>query len=334
MHINRLFPIGIAFIGGSVITILCIYLIDQLAFHPIIPTTGEKVEISRPLSRYSIEELNRRTPQAGPITLGTPVSTTDSFTSYIFSFTSEGKKVTGLANIPKGDGPFPVIVQFRGYVERDIFTSGVGTKPSGTAYAANGFITLAPDFLGYGGSDMPSQDVYEERFQTYTVALDMLAAVETLSQADPKRIGIWGHSNGGHIALTMLAATAKPYPTTLWAPVSKPFPYSVLYFTDELSDGGKYLRGELARFEGLYAVDDFTFRTYVDSITAPMLIHQGTEDDAVPLSWSDDISNLLKEKGKNSTYYRYGGADHNMRGSWDTVVERDIEFFTKLLKQQ
>ena len=35
----------------------------------------------------------------------------------------------------------------------------------------------------------------------------------------------------------------------LWAPVSKPFPYNILYYTDEAEDRGKWLRGEIAKFE-------------------------------------------------------------------------------------
>ncbi len=316
---------------GVIGTVSLVYLYDMRTFQRITPLSQESaVDIPRPLLKYSILELSKQTPQAGPISLDQVIESFDSYTSYKFSYTTQGKKVTGLANIPNGDGPFPVILQFRGYVDREIYQTGIGTSRSGQVYARNGYITLAPDFLGYGDSEMPSTIVLEERFQTYTTALDLLSSVSTLPKADPDRIGIWGHSNGGHIALTVLAITNKPFPTTLWAPVSKPFPYSILYFTDELSDQGKFLRGELARFEGLYDVDQFTFRTYVDRLSGPIILHQGTSDDAVPVTWSDQFAALLNNK-KDFTYYRYPGADHNMSGSWNTVVERDLEFFRSAL---
>src|SRR5690606_5347887 len=87
---------------------------------------------------------------------------------------------------------------------------------------------------------------------------------------------IWAHSNGGQIALTTLEATGKMIPTSLWAPVTKPFPYSVLYYTDESADRGKFIRTELAKFEAIYNADQFAITDYVDRIKAPIQLHQGT----------------------------------------------------------
>jgi uncharacterized protein len=322
----------VSFLAGIITALIAVFVFDLLSFQPVSPHSETPAQLSKPLARYSILSLADRKTDQSKITLEKKLSEQSSFTSYLFSYQSEGKKVTGLANIPAGKGPFPVIIQFRGYVDRETYTTGEGTKRSGEVYAKNGYITLAPDFLGYGGSAMPSNVALEERFQTYTTALDLFNAIPSLSQADASKVGIWGHSNGGHIALTVLAITGKQYPTVLWAPVSKPFPYSILYFTDELPDGGKFLRGEIARFEGIYGVDSYTYRTYIDRISAPLELHQGTLDDAVPLAWSNDLAQTLKQKGKTITYYTYEGADHNMSGAWSTVVERNLQFFQRELQ--
>lgn len=114
---------------------------------------------------------------------------------------------------------------------------------------------------------------------------------------------------------------------TLWAPVSKPFPYNILYYTDEADDQGKWLRAEIARFETEHDVYDYSIDRYLDWIEMPIVVHQGTVDDAVPVLWSDELVERLEEKEKTVTYYRYPGADHNMRPMWDTVVTRDLAFF-------
>lgn len=294
---------------------------SQVVISPI----GEMAE--KPLEKYSIERLGQRQPTKSAIVLDEAVATTSAYTAYRFHYTSDGKKVTGLAHIPNGAGRFPVIVQLRGYVERDIYASGVGTRRSAEVFSKNGFISLAPDFLGYGGSDMPSSDVFEERFQTYTATLDLLASIESFPVADSKKVGMWGHSNGGQIALTILEITNMPYPTTLWAPVTKPFPYSILYYTDEADDKGKALRKKLADFEKNYDVELYSLPNFADRIHAPMQLHQGTADDAVPVKWSDDFVALLKGKNKDIEYFVYAGADHNLSPSWNTVVSRDIAFF-------
>jgi uncharacterized protein len=317
--------LGVIGIGGYWYT-------RQIAHKPSISPIAHIFE--KPLEKYSIDRLALRVPSYGPIVLGETLATTSAYTVSRFHFTSSGKRVTGLAHIPADASETqkkPVIVQLRGYVERSIFASGVGTRRSAEVFAANGFISLAPDFLGYGESDMPSTDVFEERFQTYTVTLDLLAAVATLTGADASAVGIWAHSNGGHIALTVLEATGAYYPTTLWAPVTKPFPYSILYYTDESPDYGKALRKKLAAFEAEYDVDNYTLVNFLDRIRAPLQLHQGTADAAVPAGWNEAFVAVLEEKDIDIEYFVYPGSDHNLSPAWNTVVTRDIKFFRKHL---
>ncbi len=293
----------------------------------------------KPLDKYTIDNLHKRRFTGSAIVFDEAVATTSAYTVYTFHFTSDGKKVTGLAHVPKVAHPpvggFPVLVQFRGYVDREKYTPGEGTKRSGEVFAKNGFLTLAPDFLGYGGSDMPSTDVFEERFETYTAALNLLASIKTLPMADSSQVGIWGHSNGGQIALTVLEILQTSIPTTLWAPVSKPFPYSILYYTDEADDHGKLLRKRLSQFENDYDAELYSLTNYLDRISAPVQIHQGTADESVPEKWSDQLVEALKVKNSKLKidYFVYPGADHNLVPAWDTVVSRDIAFFKKLLKR-
>ena len=126
--------------------------------------------------------------------------------------------------------------------------------------------------------------------------------------------------------------TGAQFPTVLWAPVSKPFPYSVLYYTDESEDKGKFLRREIAKFEEIYDSDKFSIDEYFDHIRAPIQLHQGTADDAVPVEWSNLLSKRLLDLNIDLDYFTYSGSDHNLSPAWDTVVSRDIEFFKKNLK--
>lgn len=276
----------------------------------------------RPLDKYTIENLTKREPQGSKIKLE----------GNIFSFESDGKKVTGQLNIPDGFGPFPAVVMFRGYIDQEIYETGVGTRKAAEVFVENGFITVAPDFLGYGGSDKQSEDIMRARFQTYTTALDLVESIKTIGEWNQKDLFIWGHSNGGQIALTVLEITGWKYPTTLWAPVSKPFPYSVLYYTDESEDRGKLLRREIAKFEETYDPDLYSIDLYYDRIASPLQIHQGTADDAVPKDWSDKLVKTLLDLDVDLGYFVYPGADHNMQPSWNTVVARDLTFFKKHLK--
>ena len=220
----------------------------------------------------------------------------------------------------------------RGYVEKEEYQTGIGTKNAAAVFAKNGYLTLAPDFLGYGKSDPAPADDMEARLERPATILQLLASLPNLQSADTSRVGVWAHSNGGQIALSVLEISGKDYPATLWAPVSKPFPYSILYYTDDSPDNGKYLRKLTADFDKLYDANQFSISRYFDWITAPVQVHQGTADDAVPWKWSSDLVKALKEKEKQAALFTHSGADHNMKPAWNTAIGQDLVFFKSRLR--
>src|SRR5258708_1212517 len=330
--------------------IVSYFLINKEQIHLLSPL-GLQKSASHPLLKYSFENLKKKVFKANPIILSHEVNKTDQYTSQIFYYFNDRdfsngnqSKVSGLVNVPNQPGTYPVIVMFRGYVPKDIYKSGVGTQPAAEYFVSHGFITLAPDFLGFGDSDNPSKDGFEERFQTYTSALSLLSSLKNLNsalqasysgtiKADLSKVGIWGHSNGGHIALSVLAISGSTYPTVLWAPVSKSFPYSILYYTDEYNDQGKSLRKAVAGFENDYNTDIFSPTNYYKWIKAPIEIHQGQLDQEVPLWWSDALVDTLNKMNLDVTYFTYPNSDHNLLPmGWTNAVERSIEYYVKYFK--
>jgi dipeptidyl aminopeptidase/acylaminoacyl peptidase len=299
-----------------------------------------------PLNAYTFENLKKTVFPKTDITLGSIINQTPDHISQKFYFsipetpTSKTmKKVSGVMNIPNTAGNYPVIVMFRGYVPEDAYEPGIGTQPVAQMLASKGFITLAPDFLGFAESDKPSSDAFESRFQTYTTALGLFPSLETLNasldtqyagtmSADLTKIGIWGHSNGGHIALSTLEISGADYPTVLWAPVSTSFPYSILYYTNESDDQGKTLRSILSDFENTYDTAKFSPTNYYSWIKARIQIDQGQNDHEVPIWWSDDLVDKLKKENIEVTYNTYPQADHNLLpDGWSKAVENTITFY-------
>ena len=333
------------------ITLLVLYLVSLLLVgffgywfakngtEIVLKSPGAKI-IPRPLEKYTYDNLKIRGGIASEVKIERTLKVEDEFTSYLFSYVTNGKRVTGQMNIPNGAGPYPTILMFRGYAEKETYKIGTGTAPSAKVYANNGYLTFAPDFLGYGESDVRTEDQIEARLENYTTALDALASIKNIKEADSNNVFIWGHSNGGHLAVATLEISGKPIPTTLWAPVTAPFPHSALFFQDELFDKGKTLRKDIAKFEELYDVFKYSPDNYIDWLKAPIQLHQGTLDESVPKKWSDEFVKVLKEKEKDNgaissteiTYFVYQGTDHNMRPAWDTVVARDMMFFRKHTK--
>ncbi|PIS15265.1 hypothetical protein COT63_00850 [Candidatus Shapirobacteria bacterium CG09_land_8_20_14_0_10_38_17] len=288
----------------------------------------------KPLLVFTFDNLAQRKYEGSSIEIGEIINDkNEDYIAHLFTFWSDKKKVTGQINFPltEKSKKMPVIVLLRGYVNQEDYQTGIGTEKAAGVFAQNGYITLAPDFLGYGGSDNPENDVWWERFNNPVVVLNLLSSIKNLPQADPDKIGLWGHSNGGQIALSVLAISQKEIPTTLWAPVTKPFPYSILYFTDEFEDEGKALRAELYRLEKDYDVAQFSVTNYLDKIRASLQIHQGTADQSVPVTWTNDFVEKLDELEIINNYFKHLGADHNMVSSWNEVIEQDLEFFEEEL---
>lgn len=281
--------------------------------------------IEKPWEKYSFPSLRQKT------FIGSDIEVAgDKFYYYV-----DGRKISGQIFKPSGTKPedgWPVVIMIRGYVDPAIYQTGIGTSRAAQVFAANGFITLAPDFLGFGESDMPPNNSLEERFMRPAQVLELIASVSSLPDANSEKINIWGHSNGGQIALSVLEISGKSWPTCLWAPVSKPFPYSIFYYTDEAEDNGKALRRVVAGFEAQYNADEFSIHNYYDWIKAPVQIHQGTADEPVPLKWSQALEQTLKEKDKQVELFVYQGADHNLvngadNSSWNSAVNRCVQLY-------
>lgn len=287
-----------------------------------------------PYAKYSFENLANRGGVASKIEVK----------GNMFYYYSEGRRISGEINYPAGTvlvgvgDVYPVVVMARGYVDKEIYQTGMGTHNTAKYFAEHGYITYAPDFSGYGESDPEPTSPPASLGSRLVKPVEILDLIASIGGNIP--IFLWGHSNGGQIMLSVTeilgrseyfkGSTLKVMGTTLWAPVSKPFPYNILFYTDEASDSGKWLRGEVAKFEADYDVYNYSIDRYLDWINIPLQIHQGTADESVPKKWSDELVKNLKENDKTVNYYVYPGADHNMKPSWDQVVARDVAFYNSL----
>lgn len=292
----------------------------------ILSPKSEEVVKEKPYEKYSFENLAKRGGVVSEIGV----------VGNKFYYRSEGRRISGEVNRPDATA-LGVVLMARGYVEKEIYKTGIGTHNAAKYFSERGYITYAPDFSGYGESDPEDENALGARLVKPVEILDLIASVQATTKLP---IYLWGHSNGGQIMISVAeilgqmedfkGVSLKVKGVTLWAPVSKPFPYNILYYTDDASDSGKWLRGQIAEFEESYDVFNYSIDRYLDWITIPIQIHQGSQDEAVPKMWSDNLVKILKEKEKTVNYFVYPGTDHNMKPGWDIVVGRDLEFFENI----
>lgn len=326
----------------------------------------------RPLQKYALPELEHWPLTPRQLTITSVLRQDDQTTALLFIFNPLGKKMSGQITLPTAwlknppETPVPVILMARGYVPLEIYETGVGTRNAATQYAKAGFLTVAPDFFGFGDSEPEPTDSWQARFEKPVIMMELYRSLQTSPLNVPSSVsldsqphllqvgtvGLWGHSNGGQIVLAMLEGWRLAAPTTLWAPVTAPFPYSILFFSDESPDEGKGMRRWLSQFEDTYDVFDFSLSQHLDRLQAPLQLHHGTADEAALTVWSDEFVAKITAENKlraaqaasastaatasaeiELLYHQYPGADHNLQPGWQTVVDRDLVFFNQHLKK-
>lgn len=117
----------------------------------LIPTVTPIPHLMYP---YTIAGLRERNFTGGEISLDVVLGLTNTYTKYLISYPSDGLRITGILQIPQGEGPFPVIIMNHGYANRSTYTSGDGTERASIYLVERGYITIAPDFRTWGGSDI------------------------------------------------------------------------------------------------------------------------------------------------------------------------------------
>jgi dipeptidyl aminopeptidase/acylaminoacyl peptidase len=159
---------------------------------------------------YTISGLRERTYPGGQIQILQTLSQNEKYTRYLISYPSEGLTITGILQIPVGEGKFPVIVMNHGFYPRGEYNSGDGSDRAAAYLVERGYITVSSDYRTWGGSDFGVSF-----FHTGLVAdvMNLLSSLPSIPQADVTRVGMWGHSMGGGITtkiLTILGGRVAP----------------------------------------------------------------------------------------------------------------------------
>ena len=304
---------------------------------------------------YTIAGLRERDFPGGEIQIGARTVFNDQFSTYLISYPSEGLTITGVLNVPAGEGPFPVIVMNHGFYPRNDFSSGDGSQRAAEYLAQRGYMTISSDYRTWGGSDFGVSF-----FHTGLVAdvMNLLASLDSIPQADVSRIGMWGHSMGGGITTKILTLESPVRAAVLYAPNSADD-------ADLISRWGYGCIGDIAAGELLDTCNSAdvipeslpaeVIAAYVesaqnpermreiapyyhlDSVNVPVQIHIGSADGdyigSTPPEWSYKLNQALLDWNKNVQLFVYQNQRHSFTGdAWILFMDRAVAFYDENLK--
>jgi len=93
------------------------------------------------------------------------------------------------------------------------------------------------------------------------------------------------------------------------------------------SEAGKIVKAKIEEFEKDYDSKLYSIDNYYDSIKAPILINQGTEDEWCKVEWQQILQSKIKKLGGEVKLDIRKNNDHNLKQSWDQVIDMDIKFY-------
>ena len=267
-----------------------------------------------PYEEYTIDYLRKRAYGGGQMEVVEKLDETDFYTSYSIRYPSDGLTIYGFMNVPKGNGPFPVIVSVHGYAPYGKYDIYNPTYDFADFFAENQFIVIRPGLRNYPPSGS-GENILRVGMTSDVMNLLALLRVKTelpaeLAAANTDLLGLWGSSMGGEIALRVLTLSSDIKATVL---------YSSLSGNEERNSRQLF---EVTRDEEfqkdaqipIELMDRISPMYYFHRVTSAVQINHGTADTTAPISWAVETCEFLTSAGVSAQCIYYEGAKHGFNG--------------------
>lgn len=306
-----------------------------------------------PLHSLSIEGLQKGVYPGSDIVIEETLPTGSNYKRYIASYKSEGLKIYALLTIPNGTTPktgWPVIIFNHGYIPPAQYKTTERYIAYTDGFSRNGYIVLRSDYRGHGNSEGQAEGGYGSNAYTIDI-LNAVASIKKYKDADPNRIGMWGHSMGGSITLKSMVASRDINAGVIWAGVVASYPDMLAKWRrgntpanvtpspfPTTSNRGGWRVGLVAQYgtpeKNPAFWNSISANSYLADISGPLQLHHGTADHSVPHEFSETLAEQMKKAQKEVELYIYPGDEHDIPDNFGIAMQRSIEFFDKFVKKE
>lgn len=219
---------------------------------------------------------------------------------YIISYLSEGMVVRGYLAIPRGKGPFPLIIYCRGGIRNVGMTKLAWVDE----YVSFGFMVFAPFYRGNRGGEGREDFGGADRHDV----MDAMAWLREHSLVDKKSIHIFGFSRGAIPALFTSIHDSSVASVVVWGGVTD----LALTYEERID-----MRRMLKRVVGgppSKVPDEYYRRSpihFAEQISCPVLIIHGAKDRQVGIEHAYRLARMLESRHKQMDLWIYEREGHH-----------------------
>lgn len=253
-------------------------------------------------------------------------------------YLGDGLRLAGTLLLPRTSGPHPVVVSMHGYLPPPYYRNGIGLVREEWRLASLGYVVLHPDYRNFGASWTRASGRARAIARPLGYPADVLNAVVALERArlddvDTSRIGLFGRSMGGGIALQVAEARPTWFRSLLlYSPVSAVAADDY----DRWVAGNTSLERRVTSAYGTPEQDpefwhEASSANYVDRLTMPVQIHHGAADPICPVDWSRQTYDRMRRAGVDASMATYPGQVHRFTTQWPRFMARADRFFQRTL---
>jgi dipeptidyl aminopeptidase/acylaminoacyl peptidase len=289
-----------------------------------------------------IDAMRAREYPGSDIVIERVLDTGSNYNRYYVSYLSDGLKIYSLMTVPNGQMPpggWPSVIFNHGYIPPDVYRTTERYLSYVDQIASSGYIVFKSDYRGHDRSEGEAGGVYSR--DNYSVdVLNAVASVKRWPEADPDRIGMWGHSMGGFITLRSMVVARDIKAGVIWAGVVAPFPDLFTRWNpgarQTAAAPGSFVYSLEQEYGSVETNPDFwnsiSANAYLRDLNGPVQIHTGTADADVPWQFSEMLYNDMLAANQTAELYTYEGDNHNISNYFTTAMGRTLEFFDRYLK--
>jgi dipeptidyl aminopeptidase/acylaminoacyl peptidase len=295
----------------------------------------------------TLAAIKARTYSASPITTTQSLGNKGGYTQSVVSFVSDGLTEYALESTPATAAPtggYPVVILMHGYIPPSQYqTTGSDYADFIAAWARAGFVVIKPDYRGNGKSEGTAVSGHYSPDYTYDM-MNLIASLKHYTLVNGSRIGIFGHSMGGHLALYVAVSSPDVKASVIANGVVGSF-YDLFYdWPNSPAPSDQPTSVVTAELNGMIATHgtpktdpqyyyQISAINYVSGIAGPVQLDADTGDSVVPYSFSRSLDNALVAAHKNVTLYSYPGDDHQFASPSNhaLLIQRTTAFFKQNL---